>query len=247
MFSFSYRDEAFRITQQVYKIGLEQHERRQKEIKLFNEAIKEGQQAAQKRGIALVDEFLEKKQDIFKRTQALIEKIRQKETENVIQETNFSDISSEFNELLNQLKKSLMSIEIQLYERVEEANSNFEHIIQDLTNEFIELVQAQFVLLRDAEGNFNEVLAETVQRHATLLVATSPDGNSLPEPLKDFLHDKDCIASLALGMRDLHMHRIDAREDRLIRRSRNWVKELCEKLQRLVLFFTFFQILLKYL
>lgn len=199
------------------------------------EAMKEGQEAAQKKGIFLIDEFLEQKENIFKRIRDVIESTRIAEIETIIstaQEASLSDISTEFNETLIQLKKALMSIEIQLYERVEEANSNFEHVIQDLTNEFIELVQAQFVLLRDAEGNFNEVLAETVQRHATLLVATSPEGDSLPKPLKDFLHDKDFIASLALGMRDLHMHRIDAREDRLITRSRNWVKELCEKLQR---------------
>ncbi|XP_063708940.1 dynein regulatory complex subunit 3-like [Culicoides brevitarsis] len=229
-----YRDEAFRITQQVYKIGLEQHERRQKQIQLFMEAVKDGQITAQKKGISLIDTFLDQKKEIFRRVQNLIDNSTTQENFVISPETEiaFVQIGDAFNEKVVKLKKDLMSIEIQLYERVEEANSNFEHVIQDLTNEFIELVQAQFVLLRDAETNFNEVLAETVQRHATLLVASSPDGTSLPAALKEFLQDKDFISSLALGMRDLHLHRIDAREDRLITRSRNWVKELCDKFQR---------------
>lgn len=80
-----------------------------------------------------------------------------------------------------------MEIEIQLYERVEEAISNFEHVIQDLTNEFIEMAQAQFVLLRDAENSFNEILSETVQKHATLLVAISTEGEALPVDLKEVM------------------------------------------------------------
>lgn len=33
-------------------------------------------------------------------------------------------------------------------------------------------------------------------------------------------------------MRDHHMQVIDAREDKLINRSRNWVRELCDGLQQ---------------
>lgn len=150
-------------------------------------------------------------------------------------EKNGKDIANmltSFNDQLEKLKKILMEIEIQLYERIEEANGNFEHIIQDFVNEFIELVQSQFVLLRDEETNFNESLLEAVHRQATTLLAMAPDGSELPEPLHDYITDKDTISALALGTRDLHMQRIDAREDRLITRSRNWVKDLCEKMQR---------------
>lgn len=195
-FFLSYRDEAFKTTQQIYKIGLEQHERRQVEIKLFEEAIKGGREEAQRKGIILIDKFLEKRKDIFKRAQFLADELPKDIFEpgvaapgvdNEKFELELNTINTEFTQLLTTLKKELMEIEIQLYERVEEAISNFEHVIQDLTNEFIEMAQAQFVLLRDAENSFNEILSETVQKHATLLVAISTEGEALPDPLKEVM------------------------------------------------------------
>lgn len=234
---FSYRDAAYAITQQIYKIGLEQHERRKQEIKLFEKAIKSAREEAQLEGINLVNEFIKIAEKVFEVAKSKIEKVIN-EAEVLVaddfekNEKEISNMLTSFNDQLEKLKKTLMEIEIQLYERVEEANGNFEHIIQDFVNEFIELVQSQFVLLRDEETNFNESLSEAVHRQATILLAMAPDGSTLPEPLHDFIADKDTINALALGTRDLHMQRIDAREDRLITRSRNWMKDLCEKMQR---------------
>lgn len=217
---------------------MDQHKRRKAEIEEFEEAIKTARETAQLEGISLVNEFILLAETVTEQARKIAEKYAHIDDLNMTheeleeQEQEIADIRVPFQDELAKLKKCLMEIEIQLYESVEEANSNFEHIIQDFTNEFIELVQAQFVLLRDAETNFNEVLSETAQRHATLLLAVDPDGTTLPNLLKEFLIDKDFITALALGTRDLHMQRIDAREDRLITRSRTWVKELNEKLQR---------------
>lgn len=236
----SYHEAAFVITQRIYKIGLEQHERRKQEIKLFEKAIKTAREEAQLEGIHLVNEFIKTADGVFKTAKTKmdiviqdIEKFNLEDSDK--NEKELVNISTSFNDQLEKLKKTLMEIEIQLYERIEEANGNFEHIIQDLGNEFIELVQSQFVLLRNEETNFNESLSEAVHRQATILLAIAPDGSELPEPLHGFITDKDTISALALGTRDLHMQRIDAREDRLIKRTRNWVKDLCEKLQRWVL------------
>ena len=99
-----------------------------------------------------------------------------------------------------------------------------------MTNEFIELAQAQFVMLREAECNFSDGLIETVQRSVTFKAAAG-HADEIPEVLKDSLEDKDVIVNLAAGMRDNHMQRIDSREDRLMNRSRTWAKELCCKMQ----------------
>lgn len=233
----SYREAAYAITQQIYKIGLEQHERRKEEIKLFEKAIKKAREEAQLEGINLVNDFLKVAENVFQVTKSKMEDALDENGMPIVenfekQEKEISNVVKSFNDQLEKLKKTLMEIEIQLYERIEEANGNFEHIIQDFVNEFIELVQSQFVLLRDEEVNFNESLAEAVHRQATILLAMAPDGSALPEQLHDFITDKDTINILAAGARDLHMQRIDAREDRLISRSRNWVKDLCEKMQR---------------
>uniref|UniRef100_A0A8W7P001 Uncharacterized protein n=2 Tax=gambiae species complex TaxID=44542 RepID=A0A8W7P001_ANOCL len=100
-----------------------------------------------------------------------------------------------------------------------------------MTNEFIEMAQGQFVLLREAEINFSDALVDTVQQFVTFKAA-SGQADQLPDALKESLDDKDVISNMAAGMRDQHMQQIDAREDKLITRSRNWVKELCDDLQK---------------
>uniref|UniRef100_A0A182QY23 Uncharacterized protein n=1 Tax=Anopheles farauti TaxID=69004 RepID=A0A182QY23_9DIPT len=99
-----------------------------------------------------------------------------------------------------------------------------------ITNEFIEMAQGQFVLLREAEINFSDALVDTVQQFVTFKAA-SGQADQLPDVLKESLDDKDVISNMAAGMRDQHMQQIDAREDKLITRSRNWVKELCDDLE----------------
>lgn len=47
---FRYQAEAFGFTQKIYKIGLEQYERRQEELKLYNSCIDSERKKAQKLG-----------------------------------------------------------------------------------------------------------------------------------------------------------------------------------------------------
>lgn len=46
-----YRIDIYGFTQHIYKIGLEKHETRQAEIKMFEECVNEAKEAAQKKGI----------------------------------------------------------------------------------------------------------------------------------------------------------------------------------------------------
>lgn len=57
-----------------------------------------------------------------------------------------------------------MESEAQLYESIEDANTQFGHAITEMLNEFIEQAQGLFVQMRDAEGNFSDAIYETVSR-----------------------------------------------------------------------------------
>lgn len=92
----------------------------------------------------------------------------------------------EFNSIFEDSWHTLMSIEMQLFERTEEGNSNFENTIKEMTNEFIELVQAQFVMLREAELNFSDALIGIVQQFVTFKAATGYAGD-IPEALQEVL------------------------------------------------------------
>lgn len=58
-----------------------------------------------------------------------------------------------------------MESEAQLYESIEDANTQFGHSITEMLNEFIEQAQGLFVQMRDAEGNFSDAIYETVSRY----------------------------------------------------------------------------------
>lgn len=50
------------------------------------------------------------------------------------------------------------------------------------------------------------------------------------------LDDKDAIVNFIAGSRDMHMQVIDAREDRLVTRARQWATDLVNNLQACVEF-----------
>ncbi|XP_058820009.1 dynein regulatory complex subunit 3-like isoform X2 [Topomyia yanbarensis] len=236
-----YMAEAYNLTQQIYKIGLEQYERRQKEIQLYNSCIDVERKKAQKLGQDIINHFL----DVYHRLCSKVKEIVTSLERDSLKQSDMHVSSSheynpmtgeldvakdEFNSVFEDSWHTVMNIEMQLFERTEEGNANFENTIKEMTNEFIEKTQAQFVLMRDAEIVFGDALVEVVQQFVTFQAA-SGHSNSIPVVLREALEDKDVINNLAAGMRDNHLQLIDAREDKLVSRSRNWVRELCDGMQ----------------
>lgn len=116
-----------------------------------------------------------------------------------------------------------------LHESVIESTTTFEHVIQDMMNEFIEQCKSQFVQLREVESNFVDALSEATQSFVTLLASTAKE-DEIPEELRASLIDRDVISNLASGMREMHMQRVDGREDLLVSRSKKWAEDLCNQL-----------------
>lgn len=118
-----------------------------------------------------------------------------------------------------------------LHESVIESNMTFEHVIQDMMNEFMEQCKTQFVQLREIESNFVDALTEAVQSFVTTM-ASSGREDDIPEELRASLNDRDIIYNYAAGMRELHMQKIDSREDLLVTRGKQWVQKLCDEMMQ---------------
>lgn len=142
---------------------------------------------------------------------------------------NIIMLTEEFNQLHDETWKILMDSEMHLHESVLESNSTFAHVFQDMMNEFAEKCKTQFVQLRDYESNFVDALVESVQSYVTTMGAGGKEAD-LPEELRNSLVDRDVIYDFASGMREMHMQRIDGREDLLVKRSSNHLQQLCDKL-----------------
>lgn len=121
-----------------------------------------------------------------------------------------------------------MEDEMHLHESVNDSNSIFSNVILDMVNEFMEQCKSQFVQLREVEGNFVDALTEAVQSFVTTL-ATGRE-HEIPEVLRSSLVERDIIYDMASGMREMHMQKIDGREDLLVGRGKDWVQELCDQM-----------------
>jgi hypothetical protein len=102
--------------------------------------------------------------------------------------------------------------------------------MQDMMNEFLEKCQVEFVHLRNIENNFVDELIEIVTKFVTEKAAVGREAD-IPEGLRESIIDKDVILNFAAGMRDSHTQKIDSREDKLLSRAREWVKNLSENIQ----------------
>lgn len=140
-----------------------------------------------------------------------------------------AELISEFREEFDSAWKLLMDNEMHLHESINEANSTFEHVIQDMMNDFMEKCKTEFVELREIESNFIDALTEAVQSFVTLKSAIGRE-EEIPDELKESLIERDIILDFAAGMREMHTQKIDGREDVLVNRGRKWVKDLCEKM-----------------
>lgn len=178
-----------------------------------------------------IEEFFQKRDEIFAkiREAAAIHRKSSSSDEDFHQQV--ARLTEEFNELHDQTWKSLMKNEMHLHESVIESNMTFEHVIQDMMNEFMEQCKTQFVQLREIESNFVDALTEAVQSFVTTM-ASSGREDDIPEELRASLIDRDIIYNYAAGMRELHMQKIDSREDLLVTRGKQWVQKLCDEMMQ---------------
>lgn len=234
----SYRSESYQMTQQIFELGLERNSHRMVELKLFESCVDDAKLIAQKSGQEVVENFLEKKSEIFAETRKLFAQFPVNNQEDLPPEfvEKQQDLNLTFIELLDGTWKTLMEIELNLFERVEEANIAFGHTISDMMRRFVEAAQGCFVQLRDASLTFCDGMQEMVTRYISNKMILHQE-ESVPQELAECISDKEAIGSLVAGMREHHMMMIDMREDRLIKRSNGWVVELTEGFSRFVYFF----------
>lgn len=96
---------------------------------------------------------------------------------------------------------------------------------------FLEQAQTCFGQIRDIAIHFSENLGEIVNRYiATKLALQDFDG--VPASLRNCMEDREAIANLIAGMKDFQTQRIDEREDRLMTRSKTFVDNMIDKLNK---------------
>uniref|UniRef100_A0A8C5WPB4 Dynein regulatory complex subunit 3 n=1 Tax=Laticauda laticaudata TaxID=8630 RepID=A0A8C5WPB4_LATLA len=137
----------------------------------------------------------------------------------------------EYNDEITKLYETLMSLEMQLVDQLEEVIKDFERNILDLVSIFIENEQGLMAQCRDLENHHHEKLLETAINTLEKIVKSEYD-EEMPDEVRMLFVDKDTIVNAVNASHDIHLLKIDNREDEIITKANNQVYNLIEKVHK---------------
>ncbi|XP_038618915.1 dynein regulatory complex subunit 3 [Tachyglossus aculeatus] len=204
------------ICQNIFEYGLKQQEKRKIEVKIFTDCLQEAIADNQNQGSQKIMEFEKAHQMVLSDIQ------------------NTSDMQladtkiNEYNEEINQLFDTLMTLEMQIVEQLEETINNFERNIVDMVGVFVENVQGLMAQCRDLENHHHEKLLEIAIITLEKIVKSEFE-DDLPDDVRALFSDKDTIVNAVGASHDIHLLKIDNREDDLFTKVNNWCAATVEK------------------
>ncbi|KAK9310253.1 hypothetical protein QLX08_000282 [Tetragonisca angustula] len=209
-------------------IGLEEHDKRINEINLYDIAVNEGKSISENRGRMIVNEVLHKKTDISATIKQLIKKLTGNvdaiTLENITKEAH--QLSEEFNDIITDAWTKLMSTEVDLHEQIEDINEVFRINMSDMMGSFLTIARGYFSQLRNCEAEYND----TINGLILYYLSGFGDDVKLPRHLLNLCEDKDMLNYNLNNSHERHLQIIDAREDTMINRVKNWLEEYSEQL-----------------
>ncbi|XP_054545774.1 dynein regulatory complex subunit 3 isoform X1 [Talpa occidentalis] len=216
----TFKDKFVIICIDIFEYGLSQQEKRKLELETFNEGIYEAIQENQEQGKQMIAKFEEK--------HLLSLNAIRHESDLTSIETKITESSEAINELFD----TLMTLEMQLVEQLEETINMFERNIIDLMGTFIENVQSLYPFLDDPPWERAPepwVYSGLDQRSACLQESYMEEPPSLKWQL---FVDKDTIVNAVGASHDIHLLKIDNREDELVTRVNSWCSQLVDKVHK---------------
>ncbi|XP_054173441.1 dynein regulatory complex subunit 3 isoform X3 [Homo sapiens] len=215
----TYKDKFVIICVNIFEYGLKQQEKRKTELDTFSECVREAIQENQEQGKRKIAKFEEKH---LSSLSAIREELELPNIEKMILECS-ADISELFD--------ALMTLEMQLVEQLEETINMFERNIVDMVGLFIENVQSLMAQCRDLENHHHEKLLEISISTLEKIVEGDLD-EDLPNDLRALFVDKDTIVNAVGASHDIHLLKIDNREDELVTRINSWCTRLIDRIHK---------------
>ncbi|XP_074867081.1 dynein regulatory complex subunit 3 isoform X2 [Carettochelys insculpta] len=126
-----------------------------------------------------------------------------------------------YNEDIIQLSETLMTLEMQTVDQLEEIIKDFERNIADLVSTFIENVQGMMAQCRELENHHHEKLLEIAINTLEKIVKSEFD-EEMPDDVRLLFTDKDTIVNAVNASHDIHLLKIDNREDDIITKANSW-------------------------
>ncbi|XP_059053982.1 dynein regulatory complex subunit 3-like [Achroia grisella] len=197
---------------------------RQHEIKLFKDLVNNALEDSVQTSKEVLEDFEKKKKPLVESMNEVIRKFSTKQATIDQLEPTIVDLGEAYNDVLYELWKSLMIIEMQLYERCEESRVQFSVNMTEMITKLMEVSRNAFGAWRENEGVWSMRQFESLSK---LLGNKIMLGDAPPE-LFEIMMDRDMMMNLVAQSSDNHMRFIDAREDLLMTRANNWRDDLVQ-------------------
>lgn len=214
-----FKERTSTVCQQLFDFGLQEYEKRKAEVDMFWECVNEAKDENKDMGMKAIEDFMAEKKSIFIELQHM---------------TDAKMVESKLEEYSNQvtgLWDKLMGLELQLVDQLEEVIKDFERNMQDLVSVFLENVQAFLTQAREHENAHNEKMMECAS--STLEKAAKNElDEDMPDDLKLLLVDKDTIQNAVTTSHDVHLLKIDNKEDDIVTRINKWLKDLIDTIHQ---------------
>ncbi|XP_026994806.1 dynein regulatory complex subunit 3 [Tachysurus fulvidraco] len=210
--SYQTKLEAFCV--QIFEAGLTQKTQRQNEVECFFTCLQKAMADNQQRGAQIVADFERS------RRQVMVE---------IQQAADHSLLKDRVRNEIMQIRDTLLTLELQQVAQLEEIIKDFERNITDMVGVFTEYVQGIFAQCRDLENLHHEKVLETSMARLERVAK-----NEMEEDLPDEVHllfvDKDTLMNAVSVSHDVHLLKIDNREDELLTRIHNWMGALLKSI-----------------
>lgn len=214
-----FKEKTTAVCQQLFDFGLQEYEKRKAEVDMFWECVNEAKDENKEMGMKAIEDFMAEKKGTFIELQHM---------------TDAKMVESKLEEYSNQvtgLWDKLMGFELQLVDQLEEVIKDFERNMQDLVSVFLENVQAFLTQAREHENAHNEKMMECAS--STLEKAAKNElDEDMPDDLKLLLVDKDTIQNAVTTSHDVHLLKIDNKEDDIVTRINKWLKDMIDTIHQ---------------
>lgn len=213
----TFKEKFVNICKQIFDYGLQENEKRQDEVNQFWECVEEAKTENKDAGMGHIENFMTMKKKVFAEL-------------NHITDNNLLDQKvKEYNKEVTELWDKLMALELQLVDQFEEIIKDFERNLQDMGTTFIENVQGYLSQCRDLENIHHERMLEIAIITLEKFVKNELD-DEISEDLRNLFVDKDTIINAVTSSHDVHLLKIDNKEDDIVTRINNWMKNSIEKI-----------------
>ncbi|KAM3916498.1 dynein regulatory complex subunit 3 [Leptodactylus fuscus] len=213
----SYPTKCTEVCQNLFEFGLKHHEKREAEMAIFNECLQEAVMENQEAGTKNIRELESKSNELLN------------ELSQITEQQIIDAKSLEYSQDVSQLMDALLNLEIQLVDQLEEINKEYERNIGELVSTFLETVQGLYPL--DLENQHHEHLLELCINMLERVLKGEMD-EDMTDELRALFVDKDTIINAVSASHDIHMLKIDNREDELVTKINNWATNLLQKVQQ---------------